>query len=123
MTVKRRVVKRSTPKKTIVVRRKSSSSKKFVPPKLPDKPSVTKGGKCYGRSKKGWFIVARFYITQHWGKSMLQRVEPSDPWYVVDCGSGGLADGTDATGYPKERAIKIAKWFRDNHDAWTRLPF
>lgn len=94
--------------------------KKFVPPVLPEKPKVTVGAKSFGRSRSGGYIIPRFWITQ----SLLIKRTPkkSDPWYVIDMETGYLAKGTKA--YPeKDKAIRIARKYRDEFGAWYVMPF
>lgn len=115
-------VKSKGAKRRIVVRRKTRSGSPYTPPKLPEKPKVTQGGKCYGRTKRGAYIIARFYITQMW-MVPFTKVKPSDPWFVVDAEEATLAAGTKKAGYPKEKAIRVARKYRDEYGAWTTMPF
>lgn len=109
-------------KRRIVVRRKKTGST-YTPPKLPDKPKVTVGAKSYGRSKSGGYIVTRFYLTQVWLKDFT-KVRPDDPWFVIDLEEATLAAGTKQAGYPdKEKAIQVARRYRDRYGAWTVMPF
>jgi hypothetical protein len=101
--------------KRVVVRRRTTN---FPRPKLPDKPKVTWGAKSYGRSKKGGYIVTRWFITQ-W------RAAPGN-WLVIDLENEEYtyhAAGTNPKGYPKKEAIRIAEKGRDKFGAWTVLPF
>lgn len=101
----------------VVVRRRKKAA--YVPPKLPSKPKVTVGTKCYGRSKMGGYIVCRFWITQHfWGR----KLKPTDPWYVIDMETGNVAQGTKAY-QEKDKAIAIARKYRDKYGAWYVMPF
>jgi hypothetical protein len=110
-------------KKRIVVRHKTQRGSSYTPPKLPDKPKVTQGAKEYGRSKSGGYIITRFYITQIWLKDFT-RVKKNDPWFVIDAEEARLASGTKQAGYKeKEKAIRVAKKYRDTYGAWTVMPF
>lgn len=106
-------------KRKVIIRRK----KAYVPPKLPDKPKVTEGAKSYGRTKRGQYIVPRFWITQFMYGKWSGNVTASDPWYVIDMEEATIARGTKDTGYPKEKAIKIARRYRDEFGAWSTMPF
>lgn len=87
---------------------------------------MTKGGKCYGRTKRGGYIVVRFFITQ-WRIGLgtgRDHTKPDDPWFVVDLEAGTYASGTKKSGYPtKEQAIKVARRYRDEYGAWAVMPF
>lgn len=117
MTAKSKGVKKRT-----VVRRKTRSGSSYTPPKLPKKPKVTVGAKSYGRTKKGAYIVPRFYITQQWLGYAKLRV--NGPWFVMDVEEANLAAGTKKAGYPeKDKAIAVARRYRDTYGAWAIMPF
>ena len=98
-------------KRRVIVRRK------YVPPKLPDKPKVTLGPKSYGRTKKGRYICIRFFVSK-WRAGR---------WYVVDLDNEEwtyYAQGTSPKGYSsQEKAIEVARKYRDEYGAWSVVPF
>jgi hypothetical protein len=113
-----------TRKPTKATRQQKTGSNSFPRPNLPDKPKVTVGAKCYGRTKKGGYIVVRFFISQ-WRPGLgSKKIPKGSPWFVVDLDEGKhYAEGTKSSGYPKDKAIKVARQYRDEYGAWTTMPF
>ena len=109
-------------KRRVIVRRK-----KYVPPVLPERPKVTVGPRCYGRTKKGRYICIRFFVTQWKPGHAFKDLPPDTPWFVVDLENEEFtyyAQGTSAKGYPKkEDAVRIARQLRDEYGAWAVVPF
>ena len=99
-------------KKSILVRLNGSTENSYIPPKLPKSPKVTLGPKSYGRTKKGRFVVIRFFV-----------IRKRDVWFVYDFEEGGIASGTEEKGYQKNYAIEIARAFRDEYGEWATSPF
>lgn len=104
-------------------KRKVRIVRRYVPPKLPEKPKVTEGPKSYGQTKRGQYIVPRFWITQFRNGVHRLNAKESSPWFVIDMEEASLARGTQKSGYPKEEAVRIARKFRDKYGAWSTTPF
>lgn len=115
MTARRKAAKR-----TIKVPRGTISRISYTPPKLPDKPPVDEGAKFYGRTKRGQYIIPRFYISPFTYKGGTRK---TGLWTVIDMESAKIAEKTNPQGYPKKKAKKIAEWHRDNVGKWARTPF
>lgn len=115
MTAKRKAVKRS-----IKVPRGTITRISYTPPKLPDKPRVDQGAKFYGRTRKGKYIIPRFYISPFTYRG---RTRQTGKWTVIDVESAKIAERTSPQGYSKEEATKIAEWHRDNVGTWATVPF
>jgi hypothetical protein len=114
-----------TVRRRVVVRRKSSSDTVYKKPKLPDKPPVTKGPRSYGRTRKGKYIVPRFWVYSH-TSSVLVKGFRLGRHYVIDMHEPERASarGTNPSGYATEKeAAKIAKKYRDKYGAWAKVPF
>lgn len=60
--------------------------------------------------------MPRFLVTQHYPYG-------NTPWYVLDLAEGTIASGTEKKGYPKKKAVTIARSYRDKYGAWATMPF
>lgn len=106
-------------KRRIVVRRKIRSGSRYTPPKLPAKPSVT-SNRSYGRTKRGGYIVARFQVMSRFPTYTKQP----PPWIIWDVEEALVAKGTKQEGYQdKEKAVRVARKYRDEYGAWAVMPF
>lgn len=118
MTVRRRIVRRTTH-----APQSGTSSEKSSERKRPSKPRVDIGPRAYGRTPKGRYITIRFFISNR----VVSNRKPSDRWWVLDIEEDenrGIAKGTKKDGYSsKEEAITIAREYRDEYGAYGKVHF
>lgn len=83
------------------------------------------GPRSYGRTKKGRWIVIRFYVSEL--KTPGDRRRTDERWFVVDMEDGGprgIAKGTEEIGYgSKSDAIAVAREYRDSYGPYARFEF
>lgn len=84
---------------------------------------MDQGPRAYGRTKRGWFIVVRFFVSQN----ALNWRRPDGRWWVLDIEeeeNRGIAKGTKKEGYrSKEEAIAVARKYRDEYGTYGKAPF
>lgn len=101
-----------------------SGTKPVEPPSSnrPTRPRVDRGPVSYGRTKKGFYIVVRFFVSQN-----VNWRRPDGRWWVLDIEeeeNRGIAKGTKKEGYrSKEEAVQVAREYRDEYGAYGKAPF